>query len=132
MHARPAQAAIKPASRVKALLGAEEAIGLHTLEGHAGFARDVLKIKADLLSFLIGAAAEGKTVVGYGTPGKGNTLLNHCGIRSDLLAYMVDRSPHEQGLFLRGTHIPIYPPQRLARTRRPGQLADDTMVVLFR
>jgi hypothetical protein len=66
---------------------------------------------------LINAAAEGKTVAGYGAPGKGNTLLNHCGIRTDLLAYTVDRSPHKQGLFLPGTHIPIHAPEQLARTR---------------
>ena len=56
-------------------------------------------------------------MAGYGAPGKGNTLLNHCGIRSDLLAYTVDRSPHKQGMFLPGTHIPIYAPERLAETR---------------
>ena len=61
-------------------------------------------------SFLLAARAEGKTVVGYGAPGKGNTLLNHCGIRSDLMAYTVDRSPHKQGMFLPGTHIPIHHP----------------------
>jgi hypothetical protein len=114
VHARPAG---EPSARVKAVLDLEEAAGLHTVDGHAGFARDVLKIKSDLLTFLISAAAEGKTVAGYGAPGKGNTLLNHCGIRTDLLAYTVDRSPHKQGLFLPGTHIPIHAPEQLARTR---------------
>jgi len=117
VHARPAEAAGEPSARVKAVLDLEEAAGLHTVAGHAGFAVDVLKIKSDLLTFLIGAAAEGKTVAGYGAPGKGNTLLNHCGIRSDLLSYTVDRSPHKQGLFLPGTHIPIYAPERLAETK---------------
>ena len=56
-------------------------------------------------------------MAGYGAPGKGNTLLNHCGIRSDLLAYTVDRSPVKQGRFLPGTHIPIHAPERLAETR---------------
>ena len=74
-------------------------------------------IKSDLLGFLLAAKAEGKTVAGYGAPGKGNTLLNHCGIRSDLLAYTVDRSPHKQGMFLPGTHIPIHPPERIEQTR---------------
>jgi hypothetical protein len=60
---------------------------------------------------------DGRSVAGYGAPGKGNTLLNHCGIRSDLLSYTVDRSPVKQGKFLPGTHIPIYPPERLAETR---------------
>jgi SAM-dependent methyltransferase len=117
VHARPTEAAGEPSARVKAVLDMEEADGLHTLAGHAGFAADVLKIKSDLLSFLITAAAEGKTVAGYGAPGKGNTLLNHCGIRSDLLAYTVDRSPYKQGMFLPGTHIPIYAPNKLAETR---------------
>jgi C-methyltransferase C-terminal domain/Putative zinc binding domain/Methyltransferase domain len=117
VHARPAQAAGEPSAQVKAVLAAEEAAGLHTVSGHAGFARDVLAIKTGLLGFLIGAAAEGKSVAGYGAPGKGNTLLNHCGIRSDLLSYTVDRSPHKQGMFLPGTHIPIHPPAMLAETR---------------
>jgi len=117
VHARPEEAAGEPSPRVKAMLALEESAGLHSVEGHAGFAADVLKIKSDLLTFLIGAAAEGKTVAGYGAPGKGNTLLNHCGIRADLLAYTVDRSPHKQGMFLPGTHIPIYAPEKLAETR---------------
>jgi hypothetical protein len=117
VHARPAEAAGEPSARVKAVLDLEESAGLHTVEGHAGFTADVLKIKSDLLTFLIGAAAEGKTVAGYGAPGKGNTLLNHCGIRSDLLAYTVDRSPYKQGMFLPGTHIPIYAPDKLAETK---------------
>jgi hypothetical protein len=117
VHARPTEAAGEPSARVKAVLDLEEVAGLHAVAGHAGFAVDVLKIKSDLLTFLIGAAADGKTVAGYGAPGKGNTLLNHCGIRSDLLSYTVDRSPHKQGLFLPGTHIPIYAPERLAETK---------------
>jgi C-methyltransferase C-terminal domain/Putative zinc binding domain/Methyltransferase domain len=117
VHARPAEAAGEPAPRVKAVLAAEEAAGLHTVEGHAGFAADVLKIKSDLLGFLLRAAAEGRSVAGYGAPGKGNTLLNHCGIRTDLLAYTVDRSPVKQGRLLPGTHIPIYAPERLAETK---------------
>ena len=87
------------------------------MAGHDGFAGEVLRIKTDLLDFLLTAASEGRTVAGYGAPGKGNTLLNHCGIRSDLLAYTVDRSPWKQGKFLPGTHIPIYAPERIAETR---------------
>ncbi|MBO0819313.1 MAG: class I SAM-dependent methyltransferase [Nocardiopsaceae bacterium] len=116
VHARPAQAAGEPGPRVKAVLAAEEAAGLHTVAGHAGFAADVLKIKSDLLGFLLRAAAQGRTVAGYGAPGKGNTLLNHCGIRGDLLAYTVDRSPVKQGRLLPGTRIPIHAPERLAET----------------
>jgi 2-polyprenyl-3-methyl-5-hydroxy-6-metoxy-1,4-benzoquinol methylase len=117
VHARPDLTAGEPGERVKAVLAAEEAAGLHTVAGHEGFAGAVLKIKSDLLGFLLAAKAEGKTVAGYGAPGKGNTLLNHCGIRSDLLAYTVDRSPHKQGMFLPGTHIPIYAPERIAETK---------------
>jgi SAM-dependent methyltransferase len=117
VHARPAGAAGEPSANVKAVLAAEEAAGLHTVAGHAGFAEAVFGIKRDLVSFLLAARAEGKTVVGYGAPGKGNTLLNHCGIRSDLLAYTVDRSPHKQGRFLPGTHIPIHHPDRIAADR---------------
>jgi hypothetical protein len=117
VHARPTEAAASPSARVKAVLDLEEAAGLHTVEGHQGFAGDVLKIKSDLLSFLIEAAAEGKTVAGYGAPGKGNTLLNHCGIRADLLSYTVDRSPYKQGMFLPGTHIPIHAPEKIEETK---------------
>ena len=117
VHARPAEAAREPAERVKAVLAAEEAAGLHTVAGHDGFARQVMQIKSDLLGFLLTAAAEGRSVVGYGAPGKGNTLLNHCGIRPDLLSYTVDRSPWKQGKSMPGTHIPIYPPERIEQTR---------------
>ncbi len=117
VYARPAEGVGEPTARVKAVLEQEEAAGLHTVAGHDGFAREVLQIKSNLLEFLLTAAAEGRSVAGYGAPGKGNTLLNHCGIRSDLLAYTVDRSPWKQGKFLPGTHIPIYPPERLAETR---------------
>ncbi len=114
---RPDEHAGEPSERVKALLDEEELAGLHTLAGHAGFAREVLRIKSDLLDFLVSAAREGRSVAGYGAPGKGNTLLNHCGIREDLLQYTVDRSLVKQGKFLPGTHIPIYAPDHLAETR---------------
>jgi SAM-dependent methyltransferase len=117
VHARPQESAGEPSTRVKSVLAAEEAAGLHTVAGHEGFAREVLQIKSDLLGFLLAAVQGGRSVAGYGAPGKGNTLLNHCGVRSDLLAYTVDRSPVKQGMFLPGTHIPIYPPERLAQTR---------------
>ncbi|MGH3400412.1 MAG: class I SAM-dependent methyltransferase [Streptosporangiaceae bacterium] len=117
VYARPADSAGEPAASVKAVLAEEQAAGLHTVAGHEGFARAVLRIKSELLDFLLQAAREGRTVAGYGAPGKGNTLLNHCGIRSDLLAYTVDRSPVKQGMFLPGTHIPIYAPERLEQTR---------------
>jgi SAM-dependent methyltransferase len=117
VYARPEQTAGEPAAAVKALLDAEEAAGLHTAAGHAGFSAEVLKIKSDLLTFLLEAASGGRSVAGYGAPGKGNTLLNHCGIKPDLLPYTVDRSPVKQGKFLPGTRIPVYAPERLAQTK---------------
>jgi hypothetical protein len=117
VHARPADGAGGPSAAVKAVLDAEAAAGLHTLEGHTGFAPEVHAIRRDLVTFLMRARDEGRSVVGYGAPGKGNTLLNHCGIRPDLLRYTVDRSPHKQGMFLPGTHIPIHHPDRIAADR---------------
>ena len=116
VYAQPEESDGEPTARVKAVLEAEESAGLHTVAGHEGFAPAVLQIKSDLLRFLLTAASEGQPVAGYGAPGKGNTLLNHCGIRADLLSYTVDRNPVKQGKFLPGTHIPIYPPGRLAET----------------
>jgi hypothetical protein len=90
-------------------------------------------VKRDLLKFLIAAREAGKTVAGYGAPGKGNTLLNYCGIRTDLLEYTVDRNPHKHGKFLPGTHIPIFPPERIRETRPdyvfilPWNLKDEIM-----
>src|SRR5262245_42994439 len=80
VYAKPSDRAGEPSYRVKAVLDAEEGAGMHTLAGHLGFAAAVLRVKSDLLEFLLGAARNGKSVAGYGAPGKGNTLLNHCGI----------------------------------------------------
>ena len=115
--ARPAATAGQASARVRQVLADEAAAGLHTVAGHAGFAAAVLEVKRDLLRLLLDASEQGLSVAGYGAPGKGNTLLNHCGIRSDLLPYTVDRSPHKQGMFLPGTHIPIHAPERLRETR---------------
>ena len=117
VFARPDESAGEPTTSVKTVLDKEESVGLHTVAGHAGFARQVMQIKSDLLAFLLDAARQGKSVAGYGAPGKGNTLLNHCGIRSDLLRYTVDRSPVKQGMFLPGTHIPIHAPEHIAQTQ---------------
>jgi 2-polyprenyl-3-methyl-5-hydroxy-6-metoxy-1,4-benzoquinol methylase len=119
LYAEPEENGGEPTARVKAVLAAEEAAGMHTVAGHDGFAPAVLQVKSDLLGFRLTAAAEGRPVAGYGAPGKGNTLLNHCGIRSDLLSYTVDRNPLKQGKFLPGTRIPIHAPDHLAETR-PG------------
>jgi hypothetical protein len=116
-YARPEEGAGEPSARVKAVLQEEESAGLHSVAGHEGFAAEVMTIKSDLLGFLLQAARDGRSVAAYGAPGKGNTLLNHCGIRGDLISYTVDRNVHKQGRFLPGTHIPIHEPERLAQTR---------------
>jgi hypothetical protein len=116
-YARPVEVAGPPSESVTRLLAEEAAAGLDTVFGHSGFAHSVSRIRNDLLDFLITAAREGKTVAGYGAPGKGNTLLNHCGVRADLLQYTVDRNPYKHGRFLPGTHIPVLAPERIAETR---------------
>ena len=109
---------IQPVSdRVEALADKERGLGFDTLEGHAGFSPRVEETKWKLLEFLIEARREGKTIAGYGAPGKGNTLLNYCGIRTDLLDFTVDRNPYKQGQFLPGTHIPIKHPDALEQAR---------------
>jgi hypothetical protein len=105
------------AERVEALRALEREHGLDRVVGYEGFGPRVEALKRDLLEFLIGARRAGKRVAGYGAPGKGNTLLNYCGIRSDLVEYTVDRNPYKQGMALPGTHIPIHPPERLAETQ---------------
>jgi SAM-dependent methyltransferase len=101
---------------VTELLSQEVKAGLTDLQRYLGFGEQVKNTKRKLLEFLIAAKAEQKSVAGYGAPAKGNTLLNYCGIGPDLLNYTVDRSPHKQGRFLPGTHIPIYSPERIRET----------------
>ncbi|HUF79573.1 MAG TPA: class I SAM-dependent methyltransferase [Burkholderiales bacterium] len=108
----------KPASnRVRELRDEELAAGLQDLGTYAHFAEQVRETKRKLLSFLIDVKRSGKTIAGYGAPGKGNTLLNYCGIRTDFIDYTVDRNPYKQGKYLPGTHIPIYAPERIRETR---------------
>jgi SAM-dependent methyltransferase len=95
----------------------EEALGYRTLEPYAGFSDRVVEAKRSLLSFLVDAKRRGASIVGYGAPGKANTLLNYCGIRTDFLDYTVDRNPYKHGLLLPGTRIPIFPPERIAETQ---------------
>lgn len=104
-------------TRVKELLDRELQLGFESPDFYAAFQEQVKETKRKLLSFLIEARRAGKSVVGYGAPGKGNTLLNYCGIRTDFLDYTVDRSPHKQGNFLPGTHIPILHPDMIRETR---------------
>jgi hypothetical protein len=116
--ARPTGDASRPiGERVLALRRAEEAAGLARLETYAGFEARVRETKRRLLELLIEAKRKGKRIAGYGAPGKGNTLLNYCGIRSDFLDYVVDRNPYKHGRFLPGTHVPIFAPERIDETR---------------
>ena len=103
--------------RVEQLAERERSLGFDTLEAHESFADQVNETKWKLLEFLIARRREGKRIAGYGAPGKGNTLLNFCGIRTDLLEYTVDRNPYKQGSFLPGTHIPIRHPEVLEQDR---------------
>lgn len=105
------------AASVPALLARERAAGLHELAGHQGFGPAAQAVKGDLVEFLIAAQRDGFTVAGYGAPGKGNTMLNYAGIRSDLLAFTVDRNHHKHGLLLPGSHIPVRPVEALADER---------------
>jgi hypothetical protein len=110
--------ASKPVSpRVDALLAVELADGVTSLERYRSFTDQVNRSKRELLSFLIAAKEEGKSVVGYGAPAKGNTLLNFCGVRTDFLDYTVDRNPNKQGRFLPGTGIPIRAPEAIKETK---------------
>lgn len=106
-----------PSRPVKELLEREIDKGYARLETYFAFSEKVKETKRKLLDFLIGVKREGKTVVGYGAPGKGNTLLNYCGIRQDFVDYTVDRSPHKQGRYTPGTRIPILHPDRIKETR---------------
>jgi SAM-dependent methyltransferase len=111
----------------------ELAAGYGRIETYLDFGERVAETKRKLLEFLIRVRREGKRVAGYGAPGKGNTLLNYCGIRSDMIDYTVDRNPHKHGKLLPGTRIPIYPPERIAETRPdyvlilPWNLKDEIM-----
>ena len=115
---RHAEDASKPVtSRVLELSAREESLGLKNLDSYRAFSEGVKKTKRELLRCLIKAKDERKSIVGYGAPGKGNTLLNYCGVGKDLIDYTVDRNPYKQGRFTPGTHIPIYPPERIRETQ---------------
>ena len=118
LYAQRADTGRHPVSHhVEELASRERAGGFDALAGHESFAPKVHETKWRLLEFMIARRREGKRIVGYGAPGKGNTLLNFCGIRTDLLAYTVDRNPYKQGMFLPGTHIPIKHPEVLEQDR---------------
>jgi SAM-dependent methyltransferase len=105
------------AGKVDDMITTERAAALDRIDGYAGFAKSVVDIKCALLGFLIEARDAGKSVVGYGAPAKGNTLLNYCGVGPELLAYTVDISPHKQGRYLPGVQIPIHAPEHIFETK---------------
>lgn len=134
IYARHTADTTRPVSqRARRLREREIAAGVATLPYYEAFDGRVKASKRKLLEFLITARAADKTVAGYGAPGKGNTLLNYCGIRADFVDYTVDRSPHKQGKFLPGTHIPIHAPEHIFATRPdyllilPWNLKDEIM-----
>jgi hypothetical protein len=117
VYAQHAGGPHRRADAVPRLLAKEEAEGLRSPERYLRFAEEVTESKRALLDLLIDLRRDRKQIVGYGAPGKGNTLLNYCGIRADYLDYTVDRNPYKHGLFTPGTHIPIHPVERIAETR---------------
>lgn len=134
IYARHSEDNSKPVStRVIDLLRHEIEYGLDKVETYTGFAPKCQEVKYALLEFLIDAKRSGKHVAGYGAPGKGNTLLNYCSIREDLLQYTVDRSPYKQNMLLPGTHIPVFEPEKIAETKPdyvlilPWNLKDEIM-----
>ena len=112
-----ASSSYETSPNVERVLDSERAASLDTLDGYLGYSASVERVKHQLLQFLIHARQRGLKVAAYGAPAKGNTLLNYCGIREDLISYTVDRSPHKQGLFLPGTHLPIFDPDHIRKTR---------------
>jgi len=118
IYARHQEDDSKPVGkRVGELKAREQAAGLAKMESYLSFGEKVKETKRKILEFFIKAKREGKAITGYGAPAKGNTLLNYCGIRTDFIEYTVDRSPHKQGHYLPGTHIPICHPEKLKETQ---------------
>lgn len=123
----------KPTPRVQKLLDRERAAGLYDSAIYSSFAEQVKASKRALLRFLIDVQEQGKSVVGYGAPAKANTLLNYCGIRTDLIEFTVDRSPHKQGLLMPGTRIPVMHPDKIFERKPdyvlilPWNLKDEIM-----
>ena len=124
LWAAPVEAGVTPSSRVADVIRTEREAGLDTVEGYLGLARETSRVRDDLVAYLIDAHRAGRRVAGYGAPGKGNTLLNYCGIRPDLVAYLADRNPYKHGRFTPGTRIPVVPPEHLVE-----DAPDDVLVL---
>jgi len=134
IFARHTEDESKPVSdKVEAIETAERATGYTDIETYRRFADRVKEVKRSLLEFLINAKREGKRIAGYGAPGKGNTLLNYCGIREDFIDFTVDRNPMKQNTFLPGSRIPVYGPEMIDEQKPdyvlilPWNLKDEVM-----
>jgi hypothetical protein len=137
IYARHSEDETQPVgASVAALLEAEREFGMQQIATYASFAEQVRETKRALLTFLIDAKRSGKRIVGYGAPGKGNTLLNYCGIGTDFLDFTVDRNPYKQGKFTPGMHIPILAPEELIAARPdyvlilPWNLKDEVLATI--
>jgi hypothetical protein len=117
VHAAHASDSRPVHASVPALLSREEEAGLHDVATYERLASEAEAVRRDLVSFLEDARRDGRRVAGYGAPAKGNTLLNYCEVSAELVSYTVDLSPHKQGLFLPGSHLPIHPPEHLLHDR---------------
>ena len=117
IYAGHMQSAHKLSKNVQLLYDKEKAAGLDKLSSYFLFSEQVKETKRKILDLFIDLKQNKKTIVGYGAPAKGNTLLNFCGIKCDFLDYTVDKSPHKQGRFLPGTHIPILDPKAIEETK---------------
>lgn len=124
LWASPTEAGRAPRPSVQRVLDLEKRAGLHDVAGYLRLQSTADEVRRDLLEFLLDQRRAGARVVAYGAPGKGNTLLNYSGIRSDLIEYIVDRNPYKHGRFTPGTRIPIHPPEKIAEDR------PDVVVVL--
>lgn len=110
-------ASLAETQRAREMIDRETRMGYTTMEHYMGFAEQVKQTKRNILKFLIEAKENKKTIAGYGAPGKGNTLLVYCGIGTDFIDYTVDRNPYKHGKYLPGSHIPIFPPDRIRETK---------------
>jgi len=118
IYARHSDAAdISASDRLEKVRTDEANAGLDEMSSYSDFSDQVIETKRKILTFLIEARRAGKTIAGYGAPGKGNTLLNYCGIRTDFIDYTVDRNPYKHGRFLPGTRIPIFDTTKIAETK---------------
>jgi SAM-dependent methyltransferase len=117
VYARHAAAVDGTSERVEELVDREGAAGLEDLDTYLAFAERVKEAKREILSFFVESKRAGKSIVCYGAAAKGNTLLNFCGVGSDFIDYVVDRSPHKQGRYLPGTHIHVRHPDEVRRTQ---------------